>query len=148
MPDAVVSPPHAGGSCTVQSLGCDCGVRRFMWGLLLAAIYCGVVIPFWNRGYLDFGDGNYMYISWRLAHGAVLYRDVLAPQPPMHFLAGVSIVGVAELIGADVLFAFRAFSLALHVITLFLVIALARRVLQSSASTLWPGVSTVFPLLG
>ncbi len=27
---------------------------------LLAIVYAAIVVPNWNRGYLDFGDGNYM----------------------------------------------------------------------------------------
>lgn len=149
MADEMAEPRTVGTQGAInQSLDCDCGYRGWVWSLILAAVYCAIVLPFWNRGYLDFGDGNYMYISWRLAHGAVLYRDILAPQPPMHFLAGVSIVKMAELVGADMLFAFRTFSMLLHVLTLLLVIKISRRVLFSSASTLWPGVGQVFSLIG
>ena len=62
-----------------------------MW-LLLALL----VIPTWGWTYWDFGDGNYLYIARRVREGLTLYKDILAPQPPLHTLGGVA----AESIGA------------------------------------------------
>lgn len=95
---------------------------------LLALIYAVVVISTWSLGYIDFGDGNYMYIGRRIAEGAVVYRDILAPQPPCHLFLGAAVYKAAELIGlAEPLYAFRCVSLVLHLITLWLVVRLALR---------------------
>ena len=51
-------------------------------GVLLAL----VVVPTWGLTYWDFGDGNYLYVGQRLNDGLVPYRDILAPQPPLHLL--------------------------------------------------------------
>lgn len=93
-----------------------------IWLTLFGAIYAMLVLLHWNRGYLDFGDGNYMYISWRLSQGAVLYRDILAPQPPMHLLIGAAIAKIGSLLPLPhLLYAFRTFSLLLHLATMVLV---------------------------
>lgn len=55
-----------------------------MWVLLAL-----LTIPTWGWTYWDFGDGNYMYIARRVREGLVLYKDILAPQPPLHTFAGV-----------------------------------------------------------
>src|SRR5687768_242352 len=91
------------------------GWQPWLCLLILAAIYSALVIAHWNRGHLDFGDGNYMYDSWRISQGAVLYKEILAPQPPLHLLIGSLIARAASLAGlAHPLFAFRAFSVLLH----------------------------------
>ena len=42
---------------------------------LILAAYAGLMIATASRAYIDFGDGNYLYISSRLADGLVLYRS-------------------------------------------------------------------------
>jgi hypothetical protein len=42
-------------------------------------------------GYIDNGDGYYLYAAHRLAQGAVLYRDVMGTQPPLVYLLGAAI---------------------------------------------------------
>ncbi|MCB2153720.1 glycosyltransferase family 39 protein [bacterium] len=57
--------------------------------LILAALWVLLgllVIPTWGLTYWDFGDGNYLYVGQRINDGLVPYRDILAPQPPMHLL--------------------------------------------------------------
>lgn len=97
-----------------------------IWLIVLAATYCAVVIPNWNRGYIDFGDGNYMYIGKRLAEGQVLYRDILAPQPPVHLYVAMLLWRIGRAIG-EPLYAFRAFSLLLHLATMVVVYFAALR---------------------
>ena len=46
----------------------------------MGLVWLAVGIATLNEGYIDFGDGNYMYISWRMSEGAMLYRDILSPQ--------------------------------------------------------------------
>ena len=89
--------------------------------LLLTLAYAVPVIFTWNKGYLDFGDGNYMYISWRISQGAVLYHDILAPQPPLHLFTGATLAWIGDRLLDHPIWAFRAFSLLLHLATMILV---------------------------
>jgi hypothetical protein len=92
--------------------------KQSPWPPILFATACvlygAVVASHWSMGYIDFGDGNYLYISRRLAQGAVLYRDVLAPQPPLHLVTGWLLAKLSALAGAPMLIVVRAFSLLLH----------------------------------
>ena len=100
--------------------------RITLW--LIALVYAAFTLAHWSVGYIDFGDGNYMYISKRIADGAVLYRDILAPQPPCHLMVGALIVKISRLCGAEhSLYFFRGFSLLLQVATFFLLVTLARK---------------------
>lgn len=98
--------------------------------MLFAVAYAVPVLMCWNQGYLDFGDGNYMYISWRLSQGAVLYRDILAPQPPLHLYLGAAIAWLGDRLLPHPLWAFRTFSLLLHIATMVLVWLAARLVFR------------------
>ncbi|MCX7717027.1 MAG: hypothetical protein N2111_01310 [Candidatus Sumerlaeaceae bacterium] len=97
-----------------------------LWLGAMAAAYAALVAAHWNPGHLDFGDGNYMYISWRAAQGAMVYRDILAPQPPVHFLIGEVLARAGHLLPHP-LYAFRAYSVLLHVATMMVVYAAALR---------------------
>ncbi|MGI8908411.1 MAG: ArnT family glycosyltransferase [Candidatus Sumerlaeaceae bacterium] len=111
-----------------QSLSLFSG-KAWPWLVLFAFVYTALVVPHWNLGHLDFGDGNYMYISWRMSQGAVLYRDILAPQPPMHLLVGAAIARIGTLLPLPhPLYAFRAFSLMLHLATMVLLYRVALRI--------------------
>ena len=113
------------------------GWQPWLCLLLLAAVYSSLVIAHWNRGYLDFGDGNYMYDSWRISQGAILYKEILAPQPPLHLLIGSVIARAASLAGlGHPLFAFRAFSVLLHLATMVLVYLIARKIFSQSSQEL------------
>jgi hypothetical protein len=78
-----------------------------LFGFLLAL----VVVPTWGWTYWDFGDGNYMYIARRVREGVTLYRDILAPQPPLHTWAGVVAQSVGEAVGSSALIGTRAYCL-------------------------------------
>lgn len=100
-----------------------------------AALHSAFVVSTWSLGYIDFGDGNYLYIGSRIAEGAVVYRDILAPQPPCHLFLGAALAKLAGLLGlATPLFLARAVSLAIHITTGLLVADLARRAWGSAAS--------------
>ncbi len=58
----------------------------------LAALYLVVSIATIGVDYIDFGDGNYLYLSWRVAEGDRLYRDLPSPQPPLHLLWGALLI--------------------------------------------------------
>lgn len=99
-------------------------------GVILACFWvllALVVIPTWGWTYWDFGDGNYLYLGRRINEGLVPYRDILAPQPPLHLLTSAwaqafgSLVFGSELIGA------RLFSLLVRMAQSFFVFLIARR---------------------
>ncbi|MCA9426139.1 MAG: hypothetical protein KC994_13745, partial [Candidatus Omnitrophica bacterium] len=62
-----------------------------LWGLIVLVYILIIRVPF-NHAYLDFGDGNYQYISWRMTEGVSLYTDILSPQPPFHLWTGAALV--------------------------------------------------------
>lgn len=94
---------------------------------MLAALTALVVVPTWGWTYWDFGDGNYMYIASRVRAGVTLYKDILAPQPPLHTLAGMA----AEEFGARVLrselYGVRLYALIARLTAGLLLTLLARR---------------------
>lgn len=104
--------------------------RRWVPFVLLAGMWvllALVTIPTWGWTYWDFGDGNYMYIARRVREGLVLYKDILAPQPPLHTLGGV----IAEwlggaLIGSE-LYGVRVYCLLLRMLGSLAVMLLAWR---------------------
>src|SRR5256714_1101635 len=72
--------------------------------------------------YVDNGDGYYLYAAQRLAHGAVLYRDVMGTQPPLVYALGAA---VFKLGGA--LTTVRLVSAALRALSIVLVFLAGRR---------------------
>lgn len=115
-------------------------MRSLRFVALFALLYVAVVVPHLSVAYLDFGDGNYLYISRRLAEGIVLYRDVLAPQPPCHLLVGSLLIRAGGVLGQSVeaqLYVVRAFSLLLHLATMLIVWAIARRLFRRAGTALW-----------
>ena len=71
--------------------------HRAALALVTLGLVCGAVgLATLSEGYIDFGDGNYLYIAWRLSEGAVLYQDILSPQPPLHLHVGAALVGLGE----------------------------------------------------
>lgn len=63
---------------------------RWLPWIVLGGVWCVVAaIKCWlwrEPTYWDFGDGNYLYVGRRLNEGLIPYRDILAPQPPLHLL--------------------------------------------------------------
>lgn len=117
-------------------------------GLIAFAAYAAFVVPQWGEGYIDFGDGNYMYIASRIAEGAVVYRDILAPQPPNHLFLGAGLVKLYDAIHPSLpealqrdhpILVFRAFSLLLQLGTFLLVIRLGGRAWGSAAAGIAAG---------
>ncbi len=88
---------------TPHSLRTRIFVLSGLW--LVTALF---VVPTWGWTYWDFGDGNYLYVGRRILDGLVPYRDILAPQPPLHLLMSAlsqglgSVLFDSELIGARV----------------------------------------------
>jgi hypothetical protein len=109
--------------------------------LLAAALYAAFVIPQWSEAYIDFGDGNYIYIATRIADGVVVYRDILAPQPPCHLFVGAGLVKLSRLLDhANPIVTIRAFSLVLQLATFLLVVRLGGRAWGSAAAGVAAGV--------
>jgi hypothetical protein len=129
--------------------------------LLLSLAYIRVVAPNLpdprssgpssNIPYIDFGDGNYLYIAGRLADGLVLYRDVLAPQPPLHLATGSLLIRLGRAVGGTIetqLLTVRVFSIALHIATMLLVFGIARTLFRRLGTALWAAGLYLFMPLG
>lgn len=93
-----------------------------MWVLLAL-----IVIPTWGWTYWDFGDGNYMYIARRVREGLVLYRDILAPQPPLHTFGGVAAQFVGHHVFGSPLIGVRLYCLVLRMAASLAIMLLAWR---------------------
>lgn len=94
--------------------------------LLLGVVVLTVGIATLNEGYIDFGDGNYLYISWRLSEGALLYRDILSPQPPLHLHLGAALIWLGDHLG-NALLTVRFALVLIQLLTGWLIYRLARR---------------------
>ncbi len=100
--------------------------------VLLGVVYFASVISMMSRAYVDLGDGNYLYTSKRVTEGLVLYRDFLAPQPPMHLVVGAWLMRIGGLFGTDgPLFATRVFTMLAHFLTACWLYLLGRRLTQT-----------------
>ncbi len=117
------------------------GARHWLWLVLFSVACVFVTKSQWSRGYIDFGDGNYMYISRRIAEGMTPYRDILIPQPPCHLFVGALVVQLSKAFDqlTPILF-FRGFSLGLHLVTFWLVVALAFKAWRRASTALLAGV--------
>jgi len=125
-------------------------LRSFRFLALFALLYAAVVAPHLSVAYLDFGDGNYLYIARRMTEGVVLYRDILAPQPPCHLLVGSLLVRLGRLLGHSTeaeLYTVRVFSLLLHLATMVVIWAIARRLFRRESTAIWAaGLYMIIPV--
>jgi hypothetical protein len=101
---------------------------------LAAAVYAILSAGQISRAYVDFGDGNYLYIASRIADGLVPYRDIMAPQPPAHLLVGAALLTLGGKMGIELLLV-RWFSILLRVATAVLTASVARR----ASGSRWAG---------
>ncbi|MBX3728682.1 MAG: glycosyltransferase family 39 protein [Candidatus Sumerlaeia bacterium] len=85
-----------------------------------------LVIPTWGLTYWDFGDGNYLYVGRRINEGLVPYRDILAPQPPLHLLLAAWSQRIGGWLGSDFLGA-RVYCLVVRMLCSLMVYLCARR---------------------
>lgn len=101
---------------------------------LLGALWVIVTlihVSLWGWTYWDFGDGNYMYIARRVREGLTLYRDILAPQPPLHIFGGVVSGGLGNLLWGSDLYGIRVYTLLLRIGGSGMLFLLAWRFLRS-----------------
>ncbi len=121
---------------------------RFLAAACLLYFLLGVLTI--NQGYIDFGDGNYLYISWRLSQGARLYQDIASPQPPLHLLAGRMLVGWGEALGGGMvtLVLVRLFSIALHLLTGYIVMRIAQKLFEDDWAAALAGVIYLYLPIG
>ncbi len=104
------------------------------FGLLavLGVVYFATMLSVMSRAYVDLGDGNYLYTSKRVTEGLVLYRDFLAPQPPMHLVIGSWLMRIGGVFGTDgPLYATRVFTMLVHFLTACWLYMLGRRLTQT-----------------
>lgn len=125
--------------------------RGVHWAVLgaAAAVYLLLTVPFLSPAYYDLGDGNYLYVAWRTTQGLKPYRDILAPQPPVHLFSGAALVALGEAIGGDArLYVVRAFNLALHLATMLIIAALALKMFRRASVAAAAGVIYLFLPIG
>lgn len=116
-------------------------LRHWVVLCLAAFVVAAFVIPTWSEAYIDFGDGNYLYISSRIAEGAVVYRDILAPQPPCHLILGAALVRLSPILGLESpLFLIRAISLLMHLACGGLVVWIGCRAWKSPWTAVASGI--------
>jgi hypothetical protein len=92
--------------------------------------YLILLVSHISVAYLDFGDGNYLYISQRLLQGIVIYKDILSPQPPLHLFLGAALLKIGGLCGSPLLLV-RIFTLLLRITHAALIFLIARRLFKT-----------------
>ncbi|MBI1387495.1 MAG: hypothetical protein GC154_03500 [bacterium] len=114
------------------------------WGgiLFIAAIfiYFMLAISCIDGKYVDFSDGNYLYLSWRLLHGAVLYQDLPSPQPPFLLFWGAALMGLG---GGDPIL-IRLWQVVQHALTACCVLGITRRLFPQGSMSLAAGIIYLF----
>ena len=111
---------------------------------IAAVLYFAIGAFTLSPAYVDFGDGNYLYISKRISQGVRLYRDIVSPQPPLHLFLGAGLLALGKRLGSE-LYTVRLFLLFWHLATMALVAAIAWRLTRKALTTFISGV--VFLLL-
>jgi 4-amino-4-deoxy-L-arabinose transferase-like glycosyltransferase len=99
--------------------------------------YLSLMISHITLAYLDFGDGNYLYIARRMLQGIVIYKDILSPQPPLHLYTGTLILRIGDWLG-NPLFTVRIFTLLLRIIHASLIYYLARQIFSDKKNSWLP----------
>jgi len=101
-----------------------------------------VTMPLWDWTYWDFGDGNYLYVGRRILDGLVPYRDILAPQPPLHLLGSAFAQGIGNLLFDSALIGARLYCLVVRLLGSLAVYLAAQRLFRCDfratvAAALW-----------
>ncbi|MBD3267128.1 hypothetical protein GF373_10705, partial [bacterium] len=103
-------------------------------------LYMVLSIQIIDAKYVDFGDGNYLYLSWRLAEGEVLYQDLPSPQPPLHLFVGGALLWLT---GGDPVLV-RLWQVVQHVLIACCVVGIASRIFKNSAISFLAGTIYLF----
>lgn len=133
---------------------------RWLPWMVLGGVWCVVAalkVWLWREPtYWDFGDGNYLYVGRRLNEGLIPYRDILAPQPPLHLLlaelsqrVGLWLWGPGDSVwtGGEYWGA-RLYGLGVRVLQSALVFLVAQRVLRCPNKALVGAVLYLFLPIG
>lgn len=117
--------------------------------LFLAACVVYYIIKFSYRSlaYLDFGDGNYLYISWRLAQGDLLYEDIISPQPPVMLYMWSFFHRIIPSM-LDCLYFFRNLATLIHIGCAICVYAISREIFKKGTVALISGVTYLLLPIG
>ncbi len=109
----------------------------YVYALGIYFIFATITI---NAKYVDFGDGNYLYLSWRLSEGDVLYRDLPSPQPPLLLFLGSFLLSLSD---GDPLLV-RIWQVIQHMLTSLCVLGIAFRIYQKTAIAALAGIIYLF----
>ncbi|MEQ8821161.1 MAG: hypothetical protein RLY93_13040 [Sumerlaeia bacterium] len=113
----------------------------------LFLLYALVNIPLWDLTYWDFGDGNYLYVGARMNDGLVPYRDILAPQPPLHLALAALAQKVGVLVADSQLIGARLYCLLVRLAQAALIYVAARQVFGCMARAIMAaGVYLFLPI--
>ncbi len=103
--------------------------REFLLFLVIS-IYFIIKLYFISLAYLDFGDGNYLYISWRISCGDILYKNIISPQPPVMLYLWAPFHRIIKDIFVRTYF-FRIISIFIHILCALFVYLIAKRVFKN-----------------
>jgi hypothetical protein len=105
--------------------------RRFALPLVLFALVCiihgAITAGTWQETYWDFGDGNYLYVGQRINDGLIPYRDILAPQPPLHLLQSAASQRLGEILLGDSLRGAQGYNLFIRIVQGLMLFIIAMR---------------------
>ncbi|MDX2177089.1 MAG: hypothetical protein SF028_11540 [Candidatus Sumerlaeia bacterium] len=123
--------------------------RAAWWALgALWVAYAALKSTLWGLTYWDFGDGNYLYIARRINEGLTLYRDILAPQPPLHTLSGMAALRAGEALPGNELLGVRVFSLLVRIAQSLFVFLVAWRAFRHAWTALVAAQTYLFMPIG
>lgn len=114
------------------------GPLAFFIGATL--VYLMFAIGSINEKYVDFGDGNYLYISWRVMLGELLYSDLPSPQPPLLLFLGSILMGLGG--GEDIFI--RLWQVIQHALTACCIVAIGHRIFAQNIIAYLAGAIYLF----
>jgi hypothetical protein len=103
-------------------------------------LYLFLYIRSIDAKYVDFGDGNYLYLSLRLSEGEVLYKDLPCPQPPLLLFWGGFLLWLTG--GDPVLI--RLWQGIQHVLTACCVLGITNRIFFTPNISVLAGIIYLF----
>ncbi len=115
--------------------------------ILVGTAYFAVGLLTLSPAYVDFGDGNYLYLSKRISEGVRVYRDMVSPQPPLHLFCGAALVRLGQLLGSEI-YTVRVFLLLWHLATMGMVAAVAWRLFKRPMVVFVSGLIFLFLPIG